>query len=707
MAFATGNFTTKPTFRLEQAVNVIGWEPIAGAPGTYNALVEVIVGIRRMSGALTDSGTGTIAVGFGGGGESKPFTYNFAATDYVQIYRATWKRATTMLADNWSATANPTSTLGTATATVGPMTYPAYTAATQPSFTPNPFTAGTSITVALPRTNATYTHDVLYSFGALVDVQLATGVGTTYSTTPPVTLGTQIPNAPEGPYTITAVTRTSAGVEVGRLSFTGTLRMPSSEAPTVTAYAVSDTNATVAAQVGTFVQGLSVLRLDSVTATAKQGATIVDRRLSIEGQSLPTSGTRALLLSGSIPIVAQAWDSRGLQGQLAGNVNVLQYSPPVVGTVLPAAPSGSVYRSTAGGVYDPNGQNITFKLLGDVASLINGTEKNTFTVRISTRPFDSSVWTVRNTVTPSTTTSGGRIRAGAQNIVVGGGAIYLNDNSYVVRVEVYDKFNAVVSDTTISTSFVTIDLNGQYIGVGKLHQRGTADVGGEGYFRGVYTTYQFVASANNASWAGSFYVDSTTTGMPAGIPAVPYFLRVDRFVAGGGVEGVVQYLSPITDPDRVIYTRSAFASLDTAVVSWDPWVARGQAKLGFGTDAQRLALPAGSLFDGLHYWTTDTSIMWRRISGAWQQHIPGTPWAVATGVGTTPAGGSLAVTFPAGRFNVAPTVTVTSTSARFTTISAGPTTTGFTCLQTTAAGAAAAGTFNWQAIQMTPTSATG
>ena len=620
MVFATGAFTTKPAFRLEVSANVIGWTTDPELfPGQTLAIVEVIAGIRRTSGTATDSGTGTVDVGNGSAGQINTFSYSFASTDYVQIYRHLWTRPITVTTDVWSATVTATTTLGTAAAMNSAMTYPAPTGATQPSFSPAIFNAGTSITVSLPRQVGTYTHDVLYSFGSINNSVLATGQGTSYTFTPALSLSTEIPNAVEAPYTITAITRTAAGAEVGRLSYTGTLRVPTSQAPTVSAYAASDTNTLVAAQVGAFVQTLSVLRLDSVTATGKQGATIVDRRLTIEGQDLALTGTRALFNAGTIPVTARAWDSRGYEGTLGGNVTVLAYSPPIVGVVLPAAPSGSVYRSTGAGVYDPNGQNIAFKLIGSVASLINGTEKNSFTVRISTRPIDSSTWTVRNTVTPTTTTSGGRINAASQTIVVGGGAIYLNDNSYVVRVEVYDKFNAVVQDTTIATSFVTIDMNGSSVGVGKLHERGAVDVAGSGYFRGLFNVIPTITNANNAADGGVYQIESSgSTNLPAGLPSGPYLIRVDRYVYSPGVETVLQSLSSYATPQRVSHIRLALASTGSSTATFDPWIAYGNSNSMSGLDAGRTSLPVNMVYDGLEYLSTDTGLRWTRLGGVWR-----------------------------------------------------------------------------------------
>lgn len=624
MPIAYGPFSVATQYRLEVTSNIIGWDGIT-------LTTQTTIGIRRVTGSGGGL-TGTIPVNIGsetaagGVGDTTTFNVNFTSTNYVELSSnivnnsspsSPWNPAHTYIRIFASVTAASAPAWGNATASVQ-LDIPTPNQATWPTFTPATFAAGTLITINLPRKVSTYTHDVFYTFGSLVDQPLATAVGTSMTTTPPTALLSEIPSASAGPYTITAVTRTASGSEVGRQSYTGTLTVPSSSVPTVSAFVVSDENATVATQVGAFVQGLSVLKVTSITATASAGATVTDRRLEIEGSSLRINDTKALLNAGSIPMTARAWDSRGLQGTLAGSRTVLAYSAPVQGTVLPANPGGNVFRSTSGGVYQADGAYLTLRLLADVASLINTTERNSMTVRIYTRAFGGTSWTLRNTVTPTTTTSGGRIRAGAQNIVVGGGALYLPGNSYEVRVEIADKFNTLISDSIIPTAYVTVDLNGSSVGIGKMHQRGALDVGGAAYFRGSYTSYEALANVNSAAFGGNYHVSTTfTTGLPAGIPAGEYLIRVDRFQIGGGIDAVSQSLTPMFMPDSVIFTRTAQAAQDTPPAAWDPWTAYGSRAQLYGTDAERLAMVTQRLNDGTTFRTSDTKLEWFRVGSDW------------------------------------------------------------------------------------------
>lgn len=124
------------------------------------------------------------------------------------------------------------------------------------------------------------------------------------------------------------------------------------------------------------------------------------------------------------------------------------------------------------------------------------------------------------------------------------------------------------------------------------------------------------------------------------------------------------------------------------------------------TDAQRLALTGGDLFEGLRVWTTDTRVLWTYTQSAWVRSLPGQPYMMAAGSGTTNSSGDATVTLPAGRFNVTPSIVITGTSARYSTI-ASKSSTSFSVILANSSGTGVAGTFDWHAIQMTPTTAAG
>lgn len=359
-----------------------------------------------------------------------------------------------------------------------------------------------TLTVALQQTDpgvgdSGWIETVPVTFGTATYREIYSGVPTS-----------QIPSNPAVgvDFTVAIQSGTSLGTA------TATVRLVAAPAPTVTGFSASDANNSVSSIVGAYVQGLSVLKLDQILATPQPGTTITDTRLRIEGSDLRIDDTRALLNSGTIPVISQAWDNKGGAGSLAGSISVLKYVSPYM--------FGAARRSNSAGAALNDGTYLSIPLDAYVKSLVNSTERNTLTVRILTRPLDSATWTVRNTITPTTTAvgSGADIyRRYQATVVVGGGAIYNANTSYAVRVELIDQFNTVSVDHTVATAYVAVDLNGFSVGIGKLHERGTLDVGGSGHFLGVYTTPQIVTDANLAKYGGLWQIAAGGANLPAGL----------------------------------------------------------------------------------------------------------------------------------------------------------------------------------------------
>lgn len=124
------------------------------------------------------------------------------------------------------------------------------------------------------------------------------------------------------------------------------------------------------------------------------------------------------------------------------------------------------------------------------------------------------------------------------------------------------------------------------------------------------------------------------------------------------------------------------------------------------TDAQRIALTGSDLFEGLTVWTKDTRVRWIYTQSAWTRVLPGQAYRMAAGSGTTDGTGAGSVQLPAGRFNVTPIISITGTSARFSAITS-KSATSFGVILTNSSGAGVVGNFDWQAVQMTPTTAAG
>jgi hypothetical protein len=110
---------------------------------------------------------------------------------------------------------------------------------------------------------------------------------------------------------------------------------------------------------------------------------------------------------------------------------------------------------------------------------------------------------------------------------------------------------------------------------------------------------------------------------------------------------------------------------------------------------------ATAAYNRMWFWSTTSSTWVHALNNA-------TPFAEASGVGSNPNGGFGAVTFPAGRFTVAPLVflQILGGGVAFPLIS-GVTATGFSGGAFNSGGSAVAGSWNWHARQMTPAAAAG
>lgn len=124
-----------------------------------------------------------------------------------------------------------------------------------------------------------------------------------------------------------------------------------------------------------------------------------------------------------------------------------------------------------------------------------------------------------------------------------------------------------------------------------------------------------------------------------------------------------------------------------------------------GTNAQRLALIAPDLRNGITWYATDTNVVWRRASGAW---VADTPFKMAAGVTTSAAVSSnfVTVNLPAG-FTQPPLITLQVESPAGPVIGATTRTYDRTTTSFKLACTAPSVDVVWHAVQMTPTTAAG
>lgn len=350
--------------------------------------------------------------------------------------------------------------IGSANAS-GSYKLPTIARASKATFSPSSsFDAGSAVTINTNR-KASFTHDITWSFGGLSGT-VGNGVTTSTSWTPPLSLLEKIPNAASGSGSIKVVTK-SGSTTVGTTTTGFTLKAPSSVVPTVSSVTVTDLNSDVATIVGKFVQGLSRAKF-TVNGAGVYGSTIKSSTVTFEGNSVPASSDAPVTGSGDLPVTGRVTDSRGRAGTGTATLPVLPYVPPAITAY-------QVRRSNSAKVVQDDGAYLRVDLTGAIASLLNTTQRNAFTIRAFTRPRGGSVWTPRNVITGALTYN--------TSFLMSGGAIYSPTESYDVRVQLHDKFGAYVADTVVSTAAVALDLNGTAVGVGKIWEQGALDVAGQ------------------------------------------------------------------------------------------------------------------------------------------------------------------------------------------------------------------------------------
>jgi hypothetical protein len=277
--------------------------------------------------------------------------------------------------------------------TSGTFTMTTIARASTPTLSAASFDTGTAVTINMNRASTNFTHTVTFDFGALTDQSIATGVATSTTWTPAASLLNQIPTAVSGAGVVRVVTY-SGGTLVGTKTVGFTLTVPASVVPTISSLTVAEatTSPDVATIVGAYVQGVSSLALTIVGAAGAYGSSVSSYRLAVGVQVInAVSGTTTpITVSGTVPIAAEVTDSRGRQSSFAvTNITVLPY-------VAPNASPVEASRALADGTVDQSeGTYIRIDMSAVVQSLINGTQKNLISYRVSSSPYNANTWTVR------------------------------------------------------------------------------------------------------------------------------------------------------------------------------------------------------------------------------------------------------------------------------------------------------------------------
>lgn len=295
---------------------------------------------------------------------------------------------------------------------------------------------------------------------------------------------------------------------------------------------------------GIYVKGMSSLRFNC-SSSGVVGSTIANYQVQIGGQTFSSSNgtinvdlTKVGVGVGKVRATAKAVDSRGRSNSKTVELNVREYRAPVIqnfsvarqnngdvviitkkakaqkivasnrtvlatsyeysqgaidtyskagytGTWTTSTPLSNLtigetvllqlYNTTKCSndliIATVNSINSSSVSTTSVGGLDNSTNYNSYTVRTEYKLSSANTWTAWKTETDSSAT----INSGGWDV----------SKSYDIRVILSDKLSQTVVQASISTAKVLIDFNKDIgVGIGKMHERGALDIGGDSYFGG-------------------------------------------------------------------------------------------------------------------------------------------------------------------------------------------------------------------------------
>lgn len=300
--------------------------------------------------------------------------------------------------------------------------------ATQPSLSAATVEMGKSVTINTPAVNSAYRHTLRYAFGGASGT-IATGIASSVSWTPPVSLASQIPSATAGSGTIYCDTY-SGSTLLGTKSVSITFTVPGSVVPsagTLSAALAEDTSGT-----GLYVKGMGKAKLTLSGASGAYGSSITSYTITGGGWTATNGAltTGTLASAGDITFTATVKDSRGRKASTTRTISVIDYVKPGVAVC-------DVYRCDADGNRKKAGTYFAVEINASYSAITGNTLSITARYK---KQSESSYGTAANV------TNNGKT-------VLGGGNIGAS-TTYDVLVTVADKYNSLSIPRTLSTKSV-------------------------------------------------------------------------------------------------------------------------------------------------------------------------------------------------------------------------------------------------------------
>ena len=337
------------------------------------------------------------------------------------------------------------------------------------------FTMGTPVTITANRPDPSMRVKFKWLFGYAngyaAGSYSSTEVRESATWTPPIgEMGPQIPSSPSGTGTMICYYYDAAGNYTGESSVPFTAHYPAGAAytPTPGTVSLSEGDSIVRSVMGTmsnrFVQNVSKLYATFSGEAGVHGSRITNVSFTWQGNqynNLTSPWTSpAISSSGSHTLVKTVTDSRGRSASTSLGTTVLPYAAPSITKF-------TVARADASGADIPSGVYANVIALGTLSSLVNGTEKNTATVRVQSRQRGDTAWTTLLTAPYNAPSF-------QINSLIDSTTFFAN-KSYDFQLVVTDKFQSTSRIEIMPTEFIPLAVGKTGIGVGKAWERGSVD----------------------------------------------------------------------------------------------------------------------------------------------------------------------------------------------------------------------------------------
>ena len=231
---------------------------------------------------------------------------------------------------------------------------------------------GSAITVNISRYSSAYTHTIQYSFEDSEWTTGKTGVTTSGSFTPPLSLGALIPNATQGVLQIKVITY-NGDTYVGEVTTSKTINLPSTAIPSKPSISIVRVDNGVPSGWGVYVKNYSKVTVNA-SASGSYGSTIKSYSITVDSMSGSNGNTFGpFSSSGEKTVTVVVTDSRGRTNSNTAKITIYDYFAPSISI-------RSAQRCTSDGTVSPSGTYI--KVVCDFSyASVNG--KNTISRSVS------------------------------------------------------------------------------------------------------------------------------------------------------------------------------------------------------------------------------------------------------------------------------------------------------------------------------------